>query len=145
MKKSLLTLLLVFGAFAFMNAQSWQETAEEYAELLNGEMDAVTDTFLQMGIEVTGSARYDASANQIVMDLNFEPVIWDFFNKEAMKVGKQTTLEEYQNTYKTDADFKEVIKEMKANGASFKIEYTCIKNGKVQAKSFTITPKEIMR
>lgn len=145
MKKSLLTLLLIFGAFTFMNAQSWKETAEEYADLLNSEMDLVTDTFSQMGINATGSAHYNASTNQIVMDLNFEPVIWDFFDKNAMDVARSTTLEEYQNSYKTDADFKEVIDEMKANGASFKIEYTCLKNGEIQVKSFTITPKEIIR
>ena len=128
-----------------MNAQSWKQTAEEYANELNRDMDIAAQAFQEMGIDATGSARYDASTNQMIIGLNFDPAIWDIFDKNAMDVAKQTNLEEYQNSYKTDADFRTLIDEMKANGASFKIEYTCMKNGKLQVKSYTITTKEIIR
>lgn len=128
-----------------VNAQSWNQKAVEYANELNNLGPVMEQQFSAAGINVKFTSFYDSTRNELVLDLRFDKSIWNMFNAQGMKVAKQTNVEEYRNNYKTDAEFAQIIREMKANGAKFRITYSCNDGGKIKSHDFTITPAEIMR
>lgn len=128
-----------------VNAQSWNKKATEYANEMNNLGPIMEQQFSAAGINVKFTSFYDSTHNDLVLDLRFDKSIWKMFNAQGMKVAKQTTLEEYRTNYKNDPEFAQIIKEMKANGAKFRITYTCKDGGKIKSHDFTITPAEIMR
>ena len=147
MKKTLLILFCVLTCFAFANAQSvsWDEAVETFLDEMEGDLDTVRDAFAEMGIEVDPSAKYDAAKKEIVLEMRFEPAIWSYFNSEAMHAAKTENLRSYQSSYKSDSDFRRFIDLMGRNNAKFRIIYSCIENGRVKIKDFTITPAEIKK
>lgn len=147
MKKFVLTFLMIISAVIVANAQNsdWDQAAEQFVNGFGEESQQITDIFRQMGINATMTADYDARSKEIVMEVMFEPQIWNILNTEAMKAGKAENLRSYQESYKTDPDFRNFIDKMHRANATFRVKYSCLQGGTVKSKDFTITPKEIMK
>ena len=147
MKKTLLILFCVLTCFAFANAQtvSLDEAVEAFLDEMERDFGALRDSSAETGIKVDPSAKYDAAKKEIVLETRFEPAIWAYFNSEAMDAIKAETISTYKSSYKIDSDFRTLIGLMSSNNVKFRIIYSCIENGRVKIKDFTITPEEITK
>lgn len=145
--KKIISLFSMLAVFFVMNAQSdlWNYAVNEFLNEMETEVNSIAESFAESGIKATGSVDYNAAKRQLIIDIRFEPQIWNLFNSEAMEVSKNTTLEDFRQSYRTDSDFRYFIDLMKDNNASFKVAYSCMENGRVKTKDIVITPAEIMR
>ena len=147
MKKFVLSFLMIFSAMIVANAQNseWNEAVNEFLSEFGDQAKEMTESFRQMGINATMTADYDAPSKELVMEVMFDPQMWNMFNADAMKAGKAENLRSYQESYRTDPEFREFIDLMQKANAKFRVKYSCRQGGTVKSKDFTITPAEIMR
>ena len=145
MKKILLAFLLCFTVLG-VYADDWNDGIKEMVASMNEEAADMEEQMASMGLDVKIKSYYNASKKEIVMDMRFKDAsMWGLFDKNVMEVSKQSTIEEYRTSYKTDDDFREFVHMMKEQKAKFKIIYSCEVGGEVKTKDFTITAEEIMK
>ena len=145
--KKIITLLLFSVCLlpAMAQSPSWKSIVQEFMVGFDEEAEEIEDEFAEMGIEVKVQSGYNPVGNEIILEVRFlNEMIYNIFDTNAINESKRSMLMEYKDSYRSDTDFAYFIKEMKKNNSKFKISYSYEKNGKVSAKSFTITPAEIM-
>lgn len=146
MKVKHLFVIMLFALIGLnVQAKTWDALVNEFIEAMKIETPKMEEQLGQVGIESKITTSYDAKTKDIVMDFRIDTAVWGIFNQGALEVTKESMLAEYQKSFKNDSDFAEFINTMKSNGSKFRIAYTCLENGKVMAKEFTITPDEIMK
>lgn len=137
---------MIFTTVTIANAQTsdWNNAVKQFVEETRNKSQELTENFRQMGIDATMSAEYNALARELVMEVMFQPQIWNMFNNQAVQAGKAENVRSYQVSYKTNPDFRHFIDLMKQANAKFRVKYSCKEGGTVKSKDFTITPSEII-
>lgn len=130
-------------AFEFSNLP-WNSVADIFVSVLNEDKEDYEEMFAEVGIDAKFKASYEEARKSLVLSFAFDQAIYDVLSSAGMANElKNTMLEIYRSSYKTDSDFKEMINLMKKNNATFTVRFTT-KTNPYKNVDLIIRPSEII-
>lgn len=145
MKKLFVALLLLLSFSPAINSMTLDEAIQYFTVETNRYGSNLEATMKRHDVKVDFSSGYDPLKKEFIMSLVYDKDFFKYLGGKEMKKAKNTTLEEWSVNYKTKPQFKEMVDKVKEINGVFKVVYSCDKGGKLQSKSYKITPDEIIK